>query len=98
MFANRRRFKRAFFGLSAILILTSACSGGRSSGGAPALAEAVATTLRPTPDGYSFANFAANGSPEEFGSVDLVEMFGEGELGFEVDIGSKIETVKYTVL
>jgi hypothetical protein len=78
VFANRRRFKRAFFGLSAILILTSACSGGGSSGGAPALAEAVATTLRPTPDGYSFANFAANGSPEEFGSVDLVEMFGEG--------------------
>ena len=78
MFATSRNSKIAVFGLATILVLTSSCSKGGSSGGAPELSEAVATTLRPTPDGYSFANFSATGSPEEFGSADLVAMFGEG--------------------
>ena len=48
----------------ACLVLVTSCSGGEgSSGNAPALAEAVATTMRPTRDGYSFANFSAKGTP-----------------------------------
>ena len=80
MFAKSRYTKIGVFGVAAVLLLTSCGGGGGggSSGGAPVLAEAVATMMRPTPDGYSFANFAAKGSPEEFGGADLVAMFGEG--------------------
>ena len=77
MFAKSRYSKIGVLGVSAVLLLSS-CGGGGDSGGAPMLAEAVATMMRPTPDGYSFANFAAKGSPEEFGGADLVAMFGEG--------------------
>ena len=78
---RKLRFARfGGFGIAVVLLLISCGGGGGggSSGGAPVLAEAVATTMRPTPDGYSFANFAAKGSSEEFGGADLVAMFGEG--------------------
>ena len=80
---RKSRFTRSVvFGVAAVLSLTSCSSGGSSDSGdssiAPLLAEAVATTMRPMPDGYSFANFTAESSPEEFGSADLVAMFGEG--------------------
>ena len=77
MIQKLRFTKVGLFGIAVVLLLAS-CGGGGSGGGAPVLVEAVATTMRPTPDGYSFANFAAKGSPEEFGGVDLVAMFGEG--------------------
>ena len=81
---RKSRFTRSVvFGIAAVLLLTSCGGGGGSdnsgdSSSAPLLAEAVATTMRPMPDGYSFANFTATSSPEEFGSADLVAMFGEG--------------------
>lgn len=34
--------------------------------------------LRPSSDGFSFANFGASASPEVFDVDDLVEMFGGG--------------------
>ena len=79
---RKSRFTRSVvFGVGAVLLLTS-CGGGGGGGddssSAPLLAEAVATTMRPTTDGYSFANFTATSTPEEFGSADLVAMFGEG--------------------
>ncbi len=55
------------------VLLLAACSGG---GGAKVELVPVATELRPTPHGYSFANFAASASPEEFVADDLVKMFG----------------------
>ena len=51
--------KRSAFTLA---LLIAACSGG---GGAKVDLIPVATELRPTPHGYSFANFAASASPEE---------------------------------
>ena len=57
----------------ALTFLLAACSGG---GGAKVDLIPVATELRPTPHGYSFANFAASASPEEFVADDLVKMFG----------------------
>ena len=75
---NLRFTKIGGFGIAAVLLLTSCGGGGGGSSSAPALAEAVATMMRPPTDGYSFANFAAKGSPEEFGGADLVAMFGEG--------------------
>ena len=56
-----------------LILLIAACSGG---GGAKVDLVPVATELRPTPHGYSFANFAASASPEEFVADDLVKMFG----------------------
>ena len=78
MFAKSRYSKIGVLGVAVVLLLSSCGGGGGDSGGAPVLAEAVATTMRPPTDGYSFANFAAKGSPEEFGGADLVAMFGEG--------------------
>jgi len=69
-------------GIAVVLLLTSCGGGGTGGSGdsssAPLLAEAVATTMRPMPDGYSFANFEATSSSEEFSGADLVAMFGEG--------------------
>ena len=41
-------------------------------------AAAVTTTLRPFPNGFSFPNFPASATLEEFNEADLVEMFGAG--------------------
>jgi len=58
----------------ALVFGASSCSGGGDS--APELATPVATTLRPTPDGYSFPNFPASASKVELAANDLLEMFG----------------------
>ncbi|MFZ9327927.1 MAG: hypothetical protein ACO24H_10860, partial [Polynucleobacter sp.] len=65
-----RQIGNAFF---LVALVSTACSGG---GGAKVELVPVATELRPTPHGYSFANFAASASPEEFVADDLVKMFG----------------------
>ena len=66
--------RRGFF-IALTLLMVTACGGGASSD--PTIdVVPVATELRPTPDGYSFANFAAGASPEEFNTDDLVKMFG----------------------
>ena len=54
MFAKSRCTKIGVFGVAAVLLLTS-CGGGGGSSSAPVLSEAVATTMRPTPDGYSLS-------------------------------------------
>ena len=56
-----------------LVLFVAACSGG---GGAKVDLVPIATELRPTPDGYSFANFAASASPEDFNADDLLKMFG----------------------
>ena len=53
-----RQIGNAFF---LVALVSTACSGG---GGAKVELVPVATELRPTPHGYSFANFAASASPE----------------------------------
>lgn len=66
------------FGLLSITVVLSlaSCGGGGSDGGAPVLVEAVATTLRPTPDGFSFPNFPASATQVAFGDGELFDMFG----------------------
>ena len=59
-----------------LVVGATSCSGGDDS--APELATPVATTLRPTPDGYSFPNFPASASKVELAANDLFEMFGAG--------------------
>jgi len=61
------------------LVLFSSCS----SGGpevtlptAPALTRSIDTEMRPTDDGFAFANFAATAVPDVFDESDLVAMFG----------------------
>ncbi|CAB4643896.1 unannotated protein [freshwater metagenome] len=66
---------RRSFSIALTLLIVAACSGGASSDPTIDLVP-VATELRPTPDGYAFANFAAKASPEEFNVDDLVKMFG----------------------
>ncbi|MFM8452257.1 MAG: hypothetical protein ACKOAQ_05290, partial [Acidimicrobiaceae bacterium] len=66
-----RRFRALSVWVLALLI--AACSGG---GGAKVEFIPVATELSPSSDGYSFANFPASASPEEFVADDLVKMFG----------------------
>ena len=63
---------KSFAVVVVLVVVGSACSGG----GAKVDLIPVATELRPTPHGYSFANFAASASPEEFVADDLVKMFG----------------------
>lgn len=66
-----------------VVAILSACSGG--GGGAstsvsvpPLDATPVASGLNPSPDGFSFANFASTASTEEFNADDMVAMFGNG--------------------
>ena len=72
---QKLRITKISFGIAVVLLLTS-CGGGGSGGGAPVLVEAVATTLRPTPDGFSFPNFPASATPVAFGEGELFDMFG----------------------
>jgi len=53
----------------------SACSGG-DSGGAALARTPAASTLVPSDQGFSFANFSAKKTTEEFNAEDLVAMFG----------------------
>ena len=66
-----RKSQVIFFGC--LILLLGACGG---AGGAKVELVPVATELRPTPDGYAFANFPASASPEEFNADDLAKMFG----------------------
>ena len=75
MMQKLRIAKFGLFGVAVILSLAS-CGGGGSSGGAPVLLDSVATTLRPTPDGFSFPNFPASATPVAFGEGELFDMFG----------------------
>ncbi|MFM2115462.1 MAG: hypothetical protein RI908_1203, partial [Actinomycetota bacterium] len=68
---------RRLSGLATSIVLVASavgCSGG--GGSAPELTTPVATTLRPTPDGYSFPNFPASASNVDLAANDLFEMFG----------------------
>ena len=40
-------------------LVASSCAGGGGGDAAPEVTVPIATELRPTPDGYSFPNFAA---------------------------------------
>jgi hypothetical protein len=61
----------------ATALIIAGCSGGATDS-APQLSLPIATTLRPTPDGFSFPNFPGSVTPEQFDASDLVAMFGEG--------------------
>jgi hypothetical protein len=61
----------------ATTLIIAGCSGGATDS-APQLSLPVATTLRPTPDGFAFPNFPGSVTPEQFDASDLVAMFGEG--------------------
>lgn len=61
----------------ATALIIAGCSGGAADS-APQLSLPIATTLRPTPDGFAFPNFPGSVTPEEFDASDLVAMFGEG--------------------
>ncbi|NCZ87207.1 MAG: hypothetical protein EBY95_07115, partial [Actinobacteria bacterium] len=61
----------------AIVLVASSCAGGGGGDVAPEVTVPIATELRPTPDGYSFPNFAASAVPEVFDDADLSAMFGE---------------------
>ena len=65
-----RKSQSIFFGC--LILFVVACGGG----GAKVELVPVATELRPTPNGYPFANFPASASPEEFNADDLAKMFG----------------------
>jgi hypothetical protein len=67
-----KALSRSFVATLLMVLAVSACS----RGSAKVELVPVATELRPTPHGYSFANFAASASPEEFNADDLVKMFG----------------------
>jgi len=73
-----QKLRLAKFGLlgTAVVLSLTSCGGGGSGGGAPMLVEAVATTLRPTPDGFSFPNFPSSATPAVFGDGELFDMFG----------------------
>ena len=66
-----RKSQAIFFGC--LILLLASCGG---AGGAKVELVPVATELRPTPNGYAFANFPASASPEEFNADDLAKMFG----------------------
>ena len=61
----------------ATTLIIAGCSGGATDS-APQLSLPIATTLRPTPDGFAFPNFPGSITPEQFDASDLVAMFGEG--------------------
>ena len=61
----------------ATTLIIAGCSGGAADS-APQLSLPIATTLRPTPDGFAFPNFPGSVTPEQFDASDLVAMFGEG--------------------
>ena len=61
----------------ATTLIIAGCSGGATDS-APQLSLPIATTLRPTPDGFAFPNFPGSVTPEQFDASDLVAMFGEG--------------------
>ena len=61
--------------MAGALVLLAACSGG-SSGNADLARTPAASTLAPADQGFSFANFSAKKTTEEFDAGDLVAMFG----------------------
>ena len=67
-----KNYFKTFAVVVVLVVVGSACSGG----GAKVELVPVATELRPTPNGYAFANFPASASPEEFIADDLAKMFG----------------------
>ena len=70
-----RRTAQALAAALAVGITLSACSGG-SSGGADLARTPAVSTLAPAEQGFSFANFSAKRTTEEFDATDLVAMFG----------------------
>ena len=68
-----KNYFKTFAVVVVLVVVGSACGGG---GGAKVELVPVATELRPTPNGYAFANFPASASPEEFNADDLAKMFG----------------------
>ena len=57
-------------------LFIASCGGGSSSGSVSLTATDVSTGLNVNPNGFSFANFTAASSSEEFEADDLVKMFG----------------------
>ena len=60
------------------LVALAACSGGGDTGAALARTPAT-TTMTLKDNGFSFANFSAKRTTEEFNAEDLVAMFGNGK-------------------
>jgi hypothetical protein len=58
------------------MFLASCGGGSSSSSSAKITATDVSAGLNVNPNGYSFANFTASSSPEEFNADDVVKMFG----------------------
>jgi hypothetical protein len=57
-------------------LFVASCGGGSSSGSASLSGTNVSAGLSVNPNGFSFANFTAASSTEEFVADDLVKMFG----------------------
>ena len=74
--ASGRASRKCSFGVLATLLSLAFVGCSSSPPRAPISAESVATNLQPPSDGYSFPNFSAKKSSEEFSSDDLAYMFG----------------------
>jgi len=61
----------------ATALIIAGCSGGATDS-APQVTLPIASTMRPSPDGFAFPNFPGSVTPEQFDASDLVAMFGEG--------------------
>ena len=64
------------FIISALFVASCGGGGGGSSSSAKLTATDVSAGLNVNPNGFSFANFTAASSPEEFNADDVVKMFG----------------------
>jgi hypothetical protein len=71
---NSRRI--GIFIISALFVASCGGGGGGSSSSAKLTATDVSAGLNVNPNGFSFANFTAASSPEEFNADDVVKMFG----------------------
>ena len=76
-----KNYFKSFAVVVVLAVVGSACGGG----GAKVELVPVATELRPTPNGYAFANFPASASPEEFNADDLAKMFGSEACGVSLE-------------
>lgn len=71
------RLRSIRLAIASFIVLAGCSGGGSSESSSESVAlNPVATELRPVPHGFSFANFPSSASPEEFGAMDLVAMFG----------------------
>jgi hypothetical protein len=74
-FSSRAAF-HLWVGVCSVVIAACSAGGASQSASKKLVAIPVASSLRPTPNGFSFANFPASASTEQFQEDDLVAMFG----------------------